>query len=110
MVKRTPAYKNKLKALELERTGGVTNRKKSNKQTNKYDFVQISTCFYFKIKNEVHTTPEGEHAGQSIWCLALYNMPHIFMFICIRKSSPHFSPICRDHVHLIVILIDAIYA
>lgn len=37
MVKRTPAYKNKLKALELERTGGVTSKKKGNKQINKYD-------------------------------------------------------------------------
>lgn len=37
MVKKTPAYKNKLKAMELERTGGVTSRKKSNKQTNKYE-------------------------------------------------------------------------
>lgn len=36
MVKKTPAYKNKLKALELERTGGVTNKKKGNKQINKY--------------------------------------------------------------------------
>lgn len=37
MVKKTPAYKNKLKAMELERTGGATSRKKSNKQTNKYE-------------------------------------------------------------------------
>lgn len=37
MVKKTPAYKNKLKALELERTGGVTKKKKSNKQIDKYD-------------------------------------------------------------------------
>jgi DnaJ family protein C protein 25 len=29
MVKQTPAYKNKLKALELERNGGVTNKKKA---------------------------------------------------------------------------------
>jgi hypothetical protein len=29
MVKQTPAYKNKLKALELERSGGVTNKKKT---------------------------------------------------------------------------------
>jgi len=29
MVKKTPAYKNRLKALELERSGGVTNRKKN---------------------------------------------------------------------------------
>lgn len=37
MVKKSPAYKNRLRALELERNGGVTNKKKSNKQTNKYD-------------------------------------------------------------------------
>ncbi|KAL3627568.1 Chaperone protein dnaJ 50 [Castilleja foliolosa] len=35
MVKKTPAYKNKLKALELERNGGMTNKKKGgNKQIN----------------------------------------------------------------------------
>ncbi|XP_022723693.1 chaperone protein dnaJ 50-like isoform X3 [Durio zibethinus] len=32
MVKKTPAYKNRLRALELERSGGTTNKKKSNKQ------------------------------------------------------------------------------
>ncbi|XP_021766946.1 chaperone protein dnaJ 50-like [Chenopodium quinoa] len=31
MVKKTPAYKNKLRALELERSGGVSNRKKNIK-------------------------------------------------------------------------------
>ncbi|GLT72750.1 hypothetical protein SLA2020_446560 [Shorea laevis] len=35
MVKKTPAYKNKLRALELERSGGTTNKKKTNKQMNK---------------------------------------------------------------------------
>lgn len=35
-VKRTPAYKNRLKALELERTGGVTNKKKGPKQMDQY--------------------------------------------------------------------------
>ena len=35
MVKRTPAYKNRLKALELERTGGITNKKKGHKQLDK---------------------------------------------------------------------------
>lgn len=38
MVKKTPAYKNKLKALELERTGGNTNKKKNHKQIDKYIF------------------------------------------------------------------------
>ncbi|GAB2298824.1 DnaJ protein erdj7 [Dionaea muscipula] len=35
MVKKTPAYKNKLRALELERNGSVSNRKKSNKMDKK---------------------------------------------------------------------------
>eukprot|EP01018_Ginkgo_biloba_P009718 Gb_34407 [translate_table: standard] len=35
MVKKTPAYKNKLKALELERNGGMANKRKGPKQKNK---------------------------------------------------------------------------
>ncbi|XWS19466.1 hypothetical protein CRYUN_Cryun31cG0018500 [Craigia yunnanensis] len=35
MVKKTPAYKNRLRALELKRSGGTTNKKKSNKQMDK---------------------------------------------------------------------------
>lgn len=42
MVKKTPAYRNRLRALELERSGGVTNKKKSNKQMDKY-----VSCFYW---------------------------------------------------------------
>lgn len=38
MVKKTPAYKNRLRALELERSGGTANRKKGNKQMDKYEF------------------------------------------------------------------------
>ncbi|CAM8985970.1 unnamed protein product [Rhodiola kirilowii] len=34
MVKKTPAYKNKLRALELERSGGVSSKKKSYKQND----------------------------------------------------------------------------
>lgn len=37
MVKQTPAYKNKLKALEFERNGSVSNRKKGTKPKNKGD-------------------------------------------------------------------------
>jgi DnaJ family protein C protein 25 len=48
MVKKTPAYKNRLRALELERSGGVTNKKKSNKQMDKYEIILI---FY-----EIHLT------------------------------------------------------
>ncbi|CAI9087754.1 OLC1v1021910C2 [Oldenlandia corymbosa var. corymbosa] len=50
MVKRTPAYKNKLKALELERTGGATNRKKSNKQMNKKMEEDLSNELELQIK------------------------------------------------------------
>lgn len=35
MVKKTPAYRNRLRALELERSGGIPNKKKSNKQMDK---------------------------------------------------------------------------
>lgn len=31
-VKQTPAYKNRLKALEFERTGGIASKKKGHKQ------------------------------------------------------------------------------
>lgn len=39
MVKKTPAYKNRLRALELERSGGVTNKKKTQKNMDKYDII-----------------------------------------------------------------------
>lgn len=42
MVKKTPAYKNKLRALELQRTGGMTNRKKGNKPMDKYEHMFCS--------------------------------------------------------------------
>ena len=38
MVKKTPAYKNRLRALELERSGGATNKKKGHK-LDKYEVV-----------------------------------------------------------------------
>ena len=34
-VKQTPAYKNRLKALEFERTGGIASKKKGHKQVDK---------------------------------------------------------------------------
>ncbi|KAA0056881.1 chaperone protein dnaJ 50 [Cucumis melo var. makuwa] len=37
MVKKTPAYKNRLRALELERSGGATNKKKGHKLDKKVD-------------------------------------------------------------------------
>ncbi|XP_051125674.1 chaperone protein dnaJ 50 [Andrographis paniculata] len=50
MVKKTPAYKNKLKALELERTGGVINKKKGNKQINKKMEEDLSKDLELQIK------------------------------------------------------------
>ncbi|KAL8154920.1 hypothetical protein AgCh_000324 [Apium graveolens] len=41
MVKKSPPYKNRLRALELERSIGVTNKKKSNKQTNKNTLIVL---------------------------------------------------------------------
>ena len=43
MVKKTPAYKNKLRALELERSGGVTNKKKSQKNLNGWFMAAASS-------------------------------------------------------------------
>jgi DnaJ family protein C protein 25 len=34
-VKQTPAYRNRLKALEFERTGGISSKKKGHKQMDK---------------------------------------------------------------------------
>lgn len=39
MVKKTPAYKNKLRALELERSGGISSKKKSHKHNDKYEMI-----------------------------------------------------------------------
>ncbi|KAL6573886.1 Chaperone protein dnaJ 50 [Orobanche hederae] len=50
MVKKTPAFKNKLKALELERTGGMTNKKKGNKQINKKIEEDLSKELELQIK------------------------------------------------------------
>ncbi|KAI9197686.1 hypothetical protein LWI28_002604 [Acer negundo] len=50
MVKKTPAYRNRLKALEFERSGGVTNKKKSNKQINKKPDEDLSKELDLQIK------------------------------------------------------------
>jgi hypothetical protein len=41
MVKKTSAYKNKLRALELERNGGITNTKKGQKNKDRYGIILI---------------------------------------------------------------------
>ena len=45
MVKRTPAYKNKLKALELERTGTMSSKKKGGSKIDKYE-IKIAQILY----------------------------------------------------------------
>ncbi|KAK6917355.1 DnaJ domain [Dillenia turbinata] len=50
MVKKTPAYKNRLRALELERSGGVANKKKSNKQMDKKTEEDLSKELDLQIK------------------------------------------------------------
>uniref|UniRef100_A0A5B7BAW0 Putative Chaperone DnaJ-domain superfamily protein n=1 Tax=Davidia involucrata TaxID=16924 RepID=A0A5B7BAW0_DAVIN len=50
MVKKTPAYKNRLRALELERSGGMTNKKKSHKQMDKNMGEDLSKELDLQIK------------------------------------------------------------
>ncbi|CAK9146810.1 unnamed protein product [Ilex paraguariensis] len=50
MVKKTPAYKNRLRALELERNGGTTKKKKSHKQIDKNTDEELSKELELDIK------------------------------------------------------------
>ncbi|XP_010267762.1 PREDICTED: chaperone protein dnaJ 50 [Nelumbo nucifera] len=50
MVKKTPAYKNRLRALELERSGGVINKKKGQKQMDKKMEEELSKELELQIK------------------------------------------------------------
>ncbi|XP_061376525.1 chaperone protein dnaJ 50 [Gastrolobium bilobum] len=49
MVKKTPAYKNRLKALELERSGGITNKKKNQKNMDKKTEEDLSNELELQI-------------------------------------------------------------
>ncbi|XP_075488514.1 chaperone protein dnaJ 50 [Primulina tabacum] len=59
MVKRTPAYKNKLKALELERMGGVTKKKKNNNKIDKNMEEELSKELELQIKGAEKPTVWG---------------------------------------------------
>ncbi|KAJ9136303.1 hypothetical protein P3X46_033395 [Hevea brasiliensis] len=50
MVKKTPAYKNRLRALELERSGGTTTKKKGSKQMDKKVEEDLSKELELDIK------------------------------------------------------------
>ncbi|KAL0922002.1 hypothetical protein M5K25_005958 [Dendrobium thyrsiflorum] len=50
MVKKTPAYKNRLRALELERNGLVTNKKKASRQMDKKVEEELSNELQLQIQ------------------------------------------------------------
>ncbi|XP_078437255.1 chaperone DnaJ-domain superfamily protein [Wolffia australiana] len=81
MVKKTPAYKNKLKALELERGGGVTNKKKGRKQMDKKMEEELS--------NELQLQIQGAEKP-SIWDLIVvqflllpYHLGKLLLWRCL---------------------------
>lgn len=92
MVKKTPAYKNRLRALELERRGGTTTKKKGNKQMDKYELILI-----FHDKKILHHYVI--HMSGQVGCLFLLfhlydsklmvncNKSHIYMAGKWRKIS-----------------------
>lgn len=59
-VKQTPAYRNRLKALEFERTGGISSKKKGNKQMDK----KVED----ELRNEVDLQIQGVQKP-SVWNL-----------------------------------------
>lgn len=93
MVKKTPAYKNRLRALELERSGGTTNKKKTHKLTNKYDPVKSSLRVNNKISwmsfsslddVSINVDTSSFHTPMSffriiLWVLPLYRALHIMI-------------------------------
>ncbi|GFS29442.1 chaperone DnaJ-domain superfamily protein [Actinidia rufa] len=59
MVKKTPAYKNRLRGLELERSGGMTNKKKGQKQMDKKMEEDLSKELDLQIKGAEKTIHVG---------------------------------------------------
>ncbi|RCV31518.1 hypothetical protein SETIT_6G184400v2 [Setaria italica] len=73
-VKQTPAYRNRLKALEFERTGGIANKKKGHKQADKKAEEEVS--------NEVELQIHGVEKP-SVW--RLYGVQFILLPYSIGK-------------------------
>uniref|UniRef100_A0A0E0RFM1 J domain-containing protein n=1 Tax=Oryza rufipogon TaxID=4529 RepID=A0A0E0RFM1_ORYRU len=73
-VKQTPAYKNRLKALEFERTGGISSKKKGHKQMDKKVEEVLS--------NEVELQIQGVEKP-SLW--RLYGVQFILLPYSIGK-------------------------
>lgn len=57
MVKRTPAYKNKLKALELERTGALSSKKKGGYKLDKYETITFIFFIIFYFLGKLQKSP-----------------------------------------------------
>ncbi|KAG0474234.1 hypothetical protein HPP92_016091 [Vanilla planifolia] len=74
MVKKTPAYKNRLRALELERNGLASNKKKGNKQMDKKVEEELS--------NELELQIQGTEKP-SIW--SLFAMQFILLPYALGK-------------------------
>ncbi|CAD6249665.1 unnamed protein product [Miscanthus lutarioriparius] len=73
-VKQTPAYKNRLKALEFERTGGIASKKKGHKQVDK----KVE-----ELSNEVELQIHGVEKP-SVW--RLYGVQFILLPYSIGKA------------------------
>ncbi|KAG8045137.1 hypothetical protein GUJ93_ZPchr0008g13998 [Zizania palustris] len=73
-VKQTPAYRNRLKALEFERTGGLSSKKKGHKQMDKKVEEELS--------NEVELQIQGVEKP-SLW--SLYGVQFILLPYSIGK-------------------------
>ncbi|CAO2184507.1 unnamed protein product [Urochloa humidicola] len=73
-VKQTPAYRNRLKALEFERTGGIASKKKGQKQVDKKVEAEVS--------NEVELQIHGVEKP-SVW--RLYGVQFILLPYFIGK-------------------------
>ncbi|XP_073027031.1 chaperone protein dnaJ 50 isoform X2 [Primulina eburnea] len=92
MVKRTPAYKNKLKALELERMGGVTKKKKNNNKIDKNMEEELSQELELQIKGAEKPTVWGLLGIRFIllpYTLGKMNQPEKILFIddCGKKPT-----------------------
>ncbi|KAL6615208.1 hypothetical protein ACP70R_037478 [Stipagrostis hirtigluma subsp. patula] len=74
-VKQTPAYKNRLKALEFERRGGIASKKKGHKQVDKKVEEELS--------NEVELQIHGVEKP-SVW--RLYGVQFILLPYSIGKA------------------------
>ncbi|WJZ84632.1 hypothetical protein VitviT2T_004228 [Vitis vinifera] len=87
MVKKMPAYKNRLWSLELEHTGGATNKKKTHKQMNKKMEEELSKELELQMKGAKKTLYIWELIGVHIVLLPLAPPPPS----CLSSTFNSFS-------------------